>query len=56
MSAISRLSLSEPASTTASGVAQPGSDAIREAVAEKDHASYEAIGESDRMSLKFVKP
>ncbi len=23
---------------------------------EKDHAKYEAIGESDRMTLKFVKP
>ena len=23
---------------------------------EKDHARYEAIGESDRMTLKFVKP
>ncbi len=23
---------------------------------ETDHAKYEAIGESDRMTLKFVKP
>jgi predicted methyltransferase len=23
---------------------------------EKDHAKYEAIGESNRMTLKFVKP
>jgi predicted methyltransferase len=26
------------------------------ALGEKDHAKYAAIGESDRMTLKFVKP